>query len=181
VQQICILFFFDLKVPANQSELAIDIISRVKQLVDELNPAFKIFIETFEENILILLKQKFPEYSFSYDTNIDPGIILLPGKYSGVKKAIKYKNDITVVLRPRIITIANWVTYRRLIRHEVRKQKSHNKKHPESAVNNIIGCTINSESEMDCLIRIGINGMQTDYTDKLLHTAEKYRLKISSD
>ncbi len=168
--------FLDLKVPASESELAIEIISQVKKLVTQHNPKFKIYIETFEKKVLLLLKEYFPEFNFSYDAELNPGIILLPRKYSGVKKAIKYANDIAVILRPRIITIANWITFRRLIRFEVKKQQRHNKKHPDKKVKSVVGCTINSESEMDCLIRIGISGMQTDYPDKLVRMAKKYNL-----
>ncbi|MGB5850314.1 MAG: hypothetical protein WBH40_17630, partial [Ignavibacteriaceae bacterium] len=113
-----------------------------------------------------------------YDAELNPGIVLLPRKYSGVNKAIKYANEIAVVLRPRIVTIANWVTFRRLIRFDVKKQHRHNKKHPDKQVKNIIACTINYESEMDCLVRIGISGMQTDYPHKLLRIAKKYDLKV---
>lgn len=172
--------FLDLKVPPSESELAIDVISQVKMLVDQLNPKFKIFIETFDKKVLLPLKENFPDFNFSYDAELNPGIVLLPGKYSGVKKAIKYANEIAVILRPRFITIANWVTFRRLIRFEVKKQRKYNKKHPGKEVKNIIGCTVNSESEMDCLVRIGISGMQTDYPEKLLRVAKKYDLKINS-
>ena len=170
--------FLDLKVPASESELAIEIISQVKKLVDKHKPKFKIFIETFGKKVLLILKENFPDLNFSYDAELNPGIVLLPQKYSGVNKAIKYSNEIAVVLRPRIVTIANWVTFRRLIRFEVKRQRRHNRKHPDKKVKNIIGCTINYESEMDCLVRIGISGIQTDYPDKLLRIAEKYDLKI---
>jgi glycerophosphoryl diester phosphodiesterase len=170
--------FLDLKVPASESELAVEIISQVKKLVDKHKPNFKIFIETFGKKVLLILKENFPDFDFSYDAELNPGIVLLPRKYSGVNKAIKYANEIAVVLRPRIVTIANWVTFRRLIRFDVKKQHRHNKKHPDKQVKNIIACTINYESEMDCLVRIGISGMQTDYPHKLLRIAKKYDLKV---
>lgn len=167
--------FLDLKVPESESELAMDIMSQVKKLVDQFHPTFKLFIETFSEKIFLLLKGNYPDFSYSLDAALNPGIVLLPRKYSGVKKAIKYINEIAVILRPRIITIANWITYRRLIRYEVKRQTRHNKKHSEKKVKYIVGCTVNSESEMDCLIRIGINGMQTDYPDRLLQISRKYK------
>jgi glycerophosphoryl diester phosphodiesterase len=173
--------FLDLKVPESESKLANDIMLQVNALVKQFKPKFKIFIETFNEKVLLLLKENFPEFNFTYDAEINPGIVLLPRKYSGVKKAIKYENEMAVVLRPRIITIANWVTFRRLIRFEVKKRRRHNKKHPDKEVKNIIGCTINSESEMDCLVRIGMSGMQTDYPSTLLKVAKKYNLKTSSE
>ncbi|UCH66409.1 MAG: hypothetical protein JSW63_04575 [Ignavibacterium sp.] len=173
--------FLDLKVPASESELAIDIMFQVKELVNQYKPKFRIFIETFDEKVLLPLKEHFPEFNFTYDAELNPGIILLPRKYSGVKKAIKYANKMAVILRPRLITIANWVTFRRLMRFEVRKRRRHNKKHPDKEVKTIIGCTINSESEMDCLVRIGISGMQTDYPRTLLSVAKKYNLKTSSE
>jgi glycerophosphoryl diester phosphodiesterase len=173
--------FLDLKVPASESELAVEIISQVQRLVDQYKPKFKIIIETFGEKILLLLKENFSEFKFTYDAELKPGIVLLPRKYSGVKKAIKYANEIAVILRPRIITIANWVTFRRLMRFEVKKQRRYNRKNPDKKVKHIVGCTINNEGEMDCLIRIGISGMQTDYPNKLLRIAKNYNLKICSE
>ena len=170
--------FLDLKTPSHKPDLALEIISQAKKLYDELNPSFKIIIETFNTKILLPLKENFPQFSYSFDVELHPGIVLLPRKYSSVKKALKLLNDVAIVLRPRIITIANWVTYRRLIRFEVRKQRRCNRKHPDKMIKFIIGCTINRESEMDCLVKLGIDGMQTDYPERLSAVVQKYNLNI---
>jgi hypothetical protein len=85
-------------------------------------------------------------------------------------------NPIALVLRPRQITIGNWMTYRRVIRLDVKKKKRHNKKQPNK-IEFLIGCTINDKREMECLIKKGINGMQTDYPRRLTNLVKQYELK----
>lgn len=169
--------FFDLKVPSSNTELSIDLMQEVKKLADQFKPKFKIIIETYSTKILLPLKEKFPGFSYSLDVELPPGIVLLPRKYSGVKKALKYLNDIAIILRPRFTTIANWVTFRRLINFEVKKQRRCNRKYPDKQIKYIVGGTINRESEIDCLIKLGIDGIQTDYPARLYALVKQYNLK----
>jgi hypothetical protein len=63
------------------------------------------------------------------------------------------------------------------MRYDVRKKKIYNKKNPGQQINFLIGCTINDKREMECLIRKGINGMQTDYPRRLTNIVKQYGLK----
>jgi hypothetical protein len=80
-------------------------------------------------------------------------------------------------MRPRQITIASWVTFRRVIWHDVRRKIRLNKKADKSKIDFLVGCTINNKKEMECLIKSGINGMQTDYPRRLTNLAKLYNLK----
>ncbi len=93
------------------------------------------------------------------------------------KVAEKNHNNVAIIMRPRQITIANWVTFRRLIWYDVRKKKFINKKRESEQIDFLIGCTINDKREMECLIKSGINGMQTDYPRRLTNLANQYNLK----
>ena len=169
--------FLDLKVPANEKELVLVILDHLDLLVKKYNPPCKFILETFSKEVLETAKSKYPDLTYCLDVELPPGFIFIPRIYSGVKIAIQNKNSISLVLRPRQITIANWMTYRRVMRFDVRKKKQHNKKNPAEPVDFLIGCTINDKREMDCLIKKGVNGMQTDYPRRLTNIVKEFGLK----
>ncbi len=169
--------FLDIKVPKDEKELILVILDQLNELRKEFNSSVNFIIETFIPEVLEVAKNKYPDLNYSLDVEIPPGFIFLPRKHSTVKVASKNKNNVAIVLRPRQITIANWVTFRRLIWYDVRKKKILNKKNPESKIDFLIGCTINDKREMECLIKSGINGMQTDYPRRLTNLAKQYNLR----
>ena len=169
--------FLDLKVPASEKELVLVILDQLDSLTKKYNPSCKFIIETFSKEILDMAKAKYPNFTYCLDVELPPGFIFIPRIYSGVKTAIHNNNSIALVLRPRQTTIANWMTYRRVMRFDVRKKKQHNRKNPSESINFLIGCTINDKREMDCLIKKGVNGMQTDYPRKLTNIVKEFGLK----
>jgi glycerophosphoryl diester phosphodiesterase len=169
--------FLDMKVPSNEKELVMVILDKLDVFVKKYNPTCKFILETFSKEVLDTAKSKYPNLTYCLDVELPPGFIFFPRMYSGTKMAIQNKNSIALVLRPKIITIANWITYRRVMRFDVRKKNQHNKKYPENPVNFLIGCTINNKSELECLIKKGINGMQTDYPRRLTNLVKEFGLK----
>ena len=143
----------------------------------EFNPSTKFIIETFYPEVLEIAKNKYPNLNYSLDVEIPPGFIFLPRLHSTIKVASKNQNNVAIILRPRQITIANWVTFRRLIWYDVRRRKMLNKKFDSAKIDFLIGCTINNKKEMECLVKSGINGMQTDYPRRLTNLAKQYKLK----
>lgn len=168
--------FLDIKVPKDEKELILVILDQLDELRKEFNPPANFIIETFFPEVLEIAKSKYPDLNYSLDVEIPPGFIFLPRIHSTVKVASKNQNNVAIILRPRQITIANWVTFRRLIWYDVRKKKILNKKNPPSKIDFLIGCTINDKREMECLIKSGINGMQTDYPRRLTNLANQYKL-----
>ncbi len=61
------------------------------------------------------------------------------------------------------------------------RRKQHNKKISSEKLNFLFGCTINDKKEMECLIKKGINGMQTDYPRRLTNLAKQYGLKENEE
>ena len=169
--------FLDLKVPGEEKDLVIVILEQLEALTKKYNPACKFILETFSKEVLDTAKSKFPELNYCLDVELPPGFIFFPRMYSGIKTAIQNKNSIGLVLRPRQITIGNWMTYRRVMRYDVRKKKVHNKKNPAQQINFLIGCTINDKKEMECLIKKGVNGIQTDYPRRLTNVVKEFGLK----
>ena len=169
--------FLDIKVPKDEKELIIVILDQLDALVKKFNPSTKFIVETFYPEVLEVAKKKYPNLNYSLDVELPPGFIFLPRTHSAVKVASKNKNNFAIILRPRQITIANWVTLRRVIWYDVRRKKTINKKPDSTKIDFLIGCTINNKKEMEYLIKSGINGMQTDYPRRLTNLAKEYDLK----
>jgi glycerophosphoryl diester phosphodiesterase len=169
--------FLDMKVPEDEKELVMVILDQLDSLVREYNPSCQFILETLSKEVLNTAKSKYPDLIYCLDVELPPGFIFFPRLHSGIKKAIQNKNAVGLVLRPSKITFGNWMTYRRVMRYDVRKKKIYNKKNPAHQINFLIGCTINSKKEMECLIKKGINGMQTDYLRRLTNIVKEFGLK----
>ena len=169
--------YLDMKVPSNEKELVIVILNQLDLLVKKFNPPCKFIIETFSKEVLETAKSKYPDLIYCLDVELPPGFIFFPRMYSGTKKAIQNKNSVALVLRPKFITIGSWMTYRRVMRYDVRKKRIYNKKNPDQQINFLIGCTINDKREMECLIKKGVNGIQTDYPRRLTNIVKDFGLK----
>ena len=169
--------FLDIKVPKDEKELIIVILDKLNLLVKEFKLTTQFIIETFYSEVLEIAKQKYPELNYSLDVEIPPGFIFLPRIHSTVKVANANKNNVAIIMRPRQITFASWVTFRRVIWYDVRRKKLLNKKSDISKIDFLVGCTINNKKEMECLIKSGINGMQTDYPRRLTNLAKEFKLR----
>ncbi|MEJ2196378.1 MAG: glycerophosphodiester phosphodiesterase family protein [Ignavibacteriaceae bacterium] len=169
--------FLDIKVPQNEKELFTIILDQLNDFKNKYNPKTNFIIETFSKEVMDTGKAKYPDLNYCLDVELPPGFIFIPRIYSSIKLAKENKNKAALVLRPRRITIGDWMTYRRVIRYDVRKKKSYNKKEQEKKIDFLFGCTINSKREMECLIKKGINGLQTDYPRRLTNLANEFELK----
>lgn len=169
--------FLDIKVPRDEKELILDILDQLDALIKEFKTTTKFIIETFYTEVLEIAKKKYPNLNYSLDVEIPPGFIFLPRIHSTVKVAKTHKNNVAIIMRPRQITFASWITFRRVIWYDVRRKLHLNKKSDSQKIDFLIGCTINNKKEMECLIKSGINGMQTDYPRRLTNLAKQYKLK----
>lgn len=169
--------FLDIKVPRDEKELILVILDQLDALIKEFKPTTKFIIETFYTEVLEIAKKKYPNLNYSLDVEIPPGFIFLPRIHSTVKVATTHKNNVAIIMRPRQITFASWITFRRVIWYDVRRKLHLNKKSDSQKIDFLIGCTINNKKEMECLIKSGINGMQTDYPRRLTNLAKQYKLK----
>jgi len=163
--------FFNIKTPPEESSLALVFLQRLSDLLLKYNIKYGAVIETFDPEVLIVMKKNFPEFNYSLDEEPDFGLILNPEKFSSLKVAIKNKNKFAVAFRPRKVTIANWTTYRRIIRFDVKLRYKHNKGNPDSKIIYLIGGTVNKKQELECLIKLGVGGIQTDFPHLLKEIA----------
>ncbi len=170
--------FFDIKTPPEEAPLAVIILKSLCSLLNKYDICFKPVIETFHPEVLKTMKENFPDFHYSLDEEPNFGLILKPWKYSGVKTAIKHSNQFAIAFRPRKVTIANWTTYRRIIRFDVKLRYKHNQKNSDSKIFYLIGGTVNKEKELNCLVKLGIGGIQTDFPHRLREIALRYNRRV---
>jgi glycerophosphoryl diester phosphodiesterase len=169
--------FLDIKVPPDEKEFVLIILDQLNSFVNKYNPSCKFIIESFSKEVIDTAKSKYPDLIYCLDVILPLGFIFFPRMYSGIRTAMTNKNSVALVLRPRQITIANWMTYRRVMRFDVRSKKRHNKKFPAELIYFLISCTINNKKEMECLIKKGVNGIQTDYPRRLTNLVKEFGLR----
>ncbi len=173
--------FLDIKTPDEEKDSVIPIVEEIRRLMNKFDPAFKIVMETDQKKVFRMIRNKYPDMSISLDIEPRAGLILVPRQYSTVKKAIKYGNKTAVALRPRKITIANWTTYRRIMKYDARLKSLFNERHPEKKVERLIAATVNKYEELECLVKLGVDGIQSDFPHRLKEIAERYGRKTEAE
>jgi glycerophosphoryl diester phosphodiesterase len=167
--------FLDIKVPDADAELSIPILNCISDLRKKYKPEFQIIIETSSKEMLDFMKKHNPDFNYVLDVEPPAGLILDPSEYSSVQSAIDNSVSHAIALRPRKITIANWTTYRRIIRYDLRLRIKHNEDNPDKQVKKIIGATVSKTRELKCLVKLGIGGIQTDFPERLLKIVEQHK------
>ena len=155
--------FFNIKTPPEESGLALICLQKLSDLLLKYRISYGSVIESFHPEVLNVMKKNFPGFEYSLDKEPDFGLILNPSKFSAIKSAVNHNNKFAVAFRPRKITVANWTTYRRIIRYDVKLRFKYNKVNPESRILYLIGGTVNKKRELECLIKLGVGGIQTDF------------------
>ncbi|MGB8319876.1 MAG: glycerophosphodiester phosphodiesterase family protein [Ignavibacteriaceae bacterium] len=171
--------FFNIKTPPEESGLALIFMQQLSDLLAKYEITYNSVIETFHPEVLNIMKKDFPEFNYSLDEEPDFGFILNPEKFSSIKVARKYNNKYAVAFRPRKVTIANWTTYRRIVRFDVKLRYKYNKENPDSKIVYLIGGTVNKKQEFECLVKLGIGGIQTDFPHLLKEVALRNGKRIN--
>ncbi|OGU56153.1 MAG: hypothetical protein A2315_15715 [Ignavibacteria bacterium RIFOXYB2_FULL_35_12] len=171
--------FLDIKVPDDEANLVLAISQKVQEFKQKYETKFEIVHETAEPKVLDVMKKHYPQNIYLLDTDIPPGLILNPKKHSAVKIAVEKKNQFALMMRPRQVTVGSWATYRRVIKNDMKLITKMLKQDLHSSINYLICATISDKSEMKCLIKMGINGIMTDYPATLRSVVERYKRQIA--
>jgi glycerophosphoryl diester phosphodiesterase len=171
--------FFDIKVPDDQAHLVLVIAEKIQEFKSKYQTKFEIVHETAEVEVLNVMKKHYPENIYLLDTDIPPGLILNPKNHSAVKVAVEKKNQFALMMRPRQVTVGSWATYRRVMKNDVKTIYKMIKQRTDDAINYLVCATISEKSEMKCLVKMGINGIMTDYPALLRSVVEKYKREIA--
>ncbi|MFO7448011.1 MAG: glycerophosphodiester phosphodiesterase family protein [Ignavibacteriaceae bacterium] len=174
-----ILFvFFDNKAPEAEKGCAVQILDYLEKLCQKYSPHFRIIIETSFPECLYEMKAAHPELMYSMDIEPPPGFILEPEDYSPVNAAITNNNNIALGLRPRKITFANWTIFRRIMQTDIKKIREIRRS--DNNEMRLIAATVSKNKELRCLVRLGVDGIQTDFPGRLKKITARYKRKIAS-
>lgn len=171
--------FFDIKAPADDKEDSIRILQCIHDLMKEHQSKFIPVMETCDKEVLETMRSNFPGFNYSLDIEPPIGIVLNPEEYSSVKAAIECKTKYAISLRPRKVTIANWTTYRRIIRYDIVYKNEHNNNDADVKISKAVAATVCKKNELKCLLRMGIDGIQTDYPERLAKLAKRFKREIA--
>ncbi len=171
--------FLDIKVPGDEANLVLTIAEKVQEFRNKYHIKFNIVLETAEPAVLEVMKKHYPNNNYLLDTDLPPGVILNPKKHSAVNVALEKKNNFALMMRPRQITVGSWATYRRVMKSDIKIIARMIKKGLDKAINYLVCATISEKSEMKCLVKMGINGIMSDYPAVLRTVVEKYKREIA--
>jgi glycerophosphoryl diester phosphodiesterase len=168
------LLSLDLKIPYEDSTLADVFIAQLIKLKEKYNPEFKIIIETTIMRMAMYMANNFDDLIITPSIEPHGGWVLDPSEYSVTDFGLMHDMRFGVAIKPRDITFGSWTTFRRTVKYDLYRRRQLIREGKEDKIQSIFGATINDEAEMECLIRMGIDGLQTDYPEKLRKAAEKY-------
>jgi glycerophosphoryl diester phosphodiesterase len=174
------LVFFDIKIPDDELEIIPRFMDEVHRVLEKFQPRFRYVFETGEPSVLLGMKRERPEYEYTLDIEPAFGIVLFPEKYSCADAAICYGNSFATPNRPWASTLAPWATFRRIVQRDLQVCLEHNMSRPAHCIEAIVGYTINDEQEMECMIRSGIHGIQTDRPDLLRSVAVRLSMQSAT-
>ena len=158
--------FFDIKIPECMEELVPEMIGRIDEVLRRHRPRFTIVLETLYENIMVAMKRELPGGDFTLDVEPPMGVMLDPSSFSAVERAISHGNCWATTERPRPTTLAPWATHRRIVEHDTDLRDRTARDRREAPVK-LVAFTVNDEEEMRTLVRMGVDGLQTDRPDIL--------------
>lgn len=171
--------FLDIKVPGDEANFVLTIVEKVQEFKSKYQTKFEIIHETAEPEVLEVMKKHFPQNNYLLDTDLPPGMVLNPKKHSAINIALEKKNQFALMMKPRQVTVGSWATYRRVMRNDIQLIAKMLKQSMDSTIDYLVCATISEKSEMNCLVKMGINGIMTDYPAILRTVAEKYKRQIA--
>ncbi len=156
----------DIKIPDDEPAAVPDFMRELKKVIDRHPQTAQLLLLTPSDQVLSWMKEAAPELHYSYDLELPPVLLLDPGSFSSVKKAIEWENNSASVGRPAV-SLGPWTGYRRVVENDMKLI------HTNSLVKRLIGWTINRRREMRCLMRMGVTGILTDHPALLRQEYQK--------
>lgn len=168
--------FLDVKIPGNLEELAAPFARVVNAILEDFRPRFACIFMTPHKNIMRAMKPHVVSRTFSWDTEVAPGVVLDSDKYSGVRAALAEKNGVASIGRPAL-TWGAWRLYQEIIEADVARLSEH---HREAKAEDrapdcdcLIAWTINARNEQRRLLHLGVHGILTDDPRPLARLANR--------
>lgn len=157
--------FLDVKIPNDYSDRGEAFVAELDRIAKPYEDRFDFVIETAAQGMLRHLRTSAIERArLSFDQSVPPGLTLDPDKVSSAREAERRNLRASLVLRPRLYTIAPWTTYRRIIRHELSIAASTE----EAERPLVVAATINRPEEYRYLRALGVGAFQTDVPGEMV-------------
>ncbi len=178
------LVLFKLRIPDDERRLAPIMFERIQKIVANINiaPRFQIVFSTPHKRILYLVKKQFSEFLFSYDREIPASGVVNYDRFTTIPTAMDFKNQFANIGLPiyedpsKTIKPDPWVVYRFILTRDF-KLKDNYKKNGSDTIK-IITWNFNDEQKLECLIRLGVDGIVTDKPKLLRRIALKLGKKL---
>ncbi len=129
-------------------------------------PRFQLILLTPHKEVLNRVRNKFDEFLFSYDQELEPVEITNYHRFTTVPTAMDFKNSFASIgfLAPPSIhepfTQDPWLVYKYILTLDFRIRDNY-KKNTSNYIK-IISWTFNDEKKIRCLINLGVDGIVTD-------------------
>lgn len=151
------LLIFDIKITNEYVHVTRTMMQVIKAMMYKYNPHYKIVFMSPREAIIDAMQKYYPDENYTWDKELPLGMIINEDEYSGVENAMKKRCTFASVGRAVVGQLAPWETYKEIIKYDVKNKE----------FIRLIGWTIKEVSEMECLIKMGVDGLITDSPDKL--------------
>lgn len=150
--------FLDCKIPEGFSYLGEAFIGELDRIMAPHADRFELILEINGPGMLRHALCSTTVDRISWDHGVPSGVVFDITKYSSAIEAIRRNLGASLVLRPRMTTLAPWTTYRRIMKRELRLAAEA----PAEGRPMVFAATINREDEFRCLRKMGVRAFQTD-------------------
>jgi len=174
--------FLDIKAPEDSLGPASAMALKVDRLLKQFQPSCSVALLTPHETILEELKKTLRRSALrrrlAPDVVLPEGLVLDPEMHSAVARAIRLRVRVAAAGRPTMLNFAPWSTFRRLMEHDVRLKRKHNRQSADK-IEVLAAWTINRVLELRCLLALGVDGIMTDRPGRLVRIVNRNRKKSS--
>jgi glycerophosphoryl diester phosphodiesterase len=165
------VLFLDAKVPEDEAHLAPRMAARIRAIRQARAPRLRVVVESCSARVLEAMKGAAPELAYSLDTGPLTGLWPNAEAYSSARHAIRLRHECATIERPRKICVLPFRTLVRIARHDValvrREARAWRPK--------VVTFTVNHAAEMRRLVALGVDGVQTDFPDRLRAVVDELR------
>jgi len=176
-REIAVLFL-DIKLPVEQRELVPVLMEGINKLLERYRPTATLIFECAAIEVLTAMQAHSPQHQYALDIEPPPGIVLNPGAYSAVRPALDHGNRYATLARPRA-TMAPWTTHRRIVQHDLRLRRRLQRADPGRPLPALISFTIDAEEELRTLVKMGVEGIQTNRPELLRQIVDAMGVRLA--
>ena len=175
------LVLFNLRFSDSEKKIATIMFKEIKNIISELQliPHYQIVFSTSNKKVLNLITTKFKESLFAYDHEIPLNGVVNYDRYTTIPVAREFKNKFVIIgfqnhqKTSEIIKPDPWVIYRFILTRDFKLRDNYKKAGFDYI--KIIASKFNNEKKMECLIRLGVDGIVTDRPKILRRIALRLR------